>query len=142
MEYFVMLGKTKAGPYSIEEMREKNLLRPEVMISAQGSGEWLKVKDMPELLVASQEKAAVSKPADMPSEEKEYPKSWVFEAILAILFFFPFGLVAFIYALKVEPAFNKGNADQAKIFSLKARNWAIASYITGICVSWIIKGIV
>lgn len=48
MDFYVSLGKTKAGPYSIETMKEKGYWTPDVLVRSENGTEWKRVADLSE----------------------------------------------------------------------------------------------
>lgn len=64
--------------------------------------------------------------------QQHKPTSWLTLSIIAtLIFFLPFGIVALVYASQVNTLYKCGEKDQAQEYSKKARNWIIASVITG-----------
>ena len=61
------------------------------------------------------------------------PANHLIEAILVTIFCcLPFGIVAIIYAAKVEGAFYAGDEDEALRLSQNARKWSIIGLICGL----------
>ncbi len=61
------------------------------------------------------------------------PKSWLLESILVtVLCFLPFGIVAIVYASKVESLFYAGRVEEAGEASRNARKWTKVAFWVGI----------
>ena len=55
-----------------------------------------------------------------------------FAIVVTLLCCVPTGIVAIVYAARVDSLFHAGDPDAAKRASESARNWAIASVVLGL----------
>ncbi len=63
---------------------------------------------------------------------RQKPASHLAWAIVStVLFFIPFGIVAIVFASKVEGLWNRGLYEEAYKASASAKKWALASTILG-----------
>ena len=63
------------------------------------------------------------------------PDNGLVGAILSTLFCcLPFGIAAIVFAAQVDTAWNAGNHTAAHESAEKAKNWTIASVVTGLVV--------
>lgn len=72
------------------------------------------------------------------------PSSYMWLAICStLLCCLPFGIVSIVYASKVDSNWAMGNYEEALANSEKAKNWGLASAITGfvICLVFFIIGL-
>lgn len=61
------------------------------------------------------------------------PPSYLVLSLVVTLFCcLIFGIVGIVYGAKVDPAWNAGMYDQAREYSRKARNWALAGMLLSI----------
>lgn len=140
-EYYVMSGKTRLGPYSIEDLEERQLLKRDALFCLVGEESWQKLQDIPILSdpelrnIAKTESAkSVEIAFRQPVRPDECPKTWMTETIGLLLFCIILGIPALIYALKVEPAYNRGEYEQAAKWSAKAKSFFIGGIIVVIVI--------
>ncbi|HHW80994.1 MAG TPA: DUF4339 domain-containing protein [Bacteroidales bacterium] len=146
-KYFYSDGTNKFGPFSIDELREKNITE-ETLIWFQGLSEWLPARNFSELndifapspppitrssSSTDTSSSAYSQPSS--SHNQQPPKTWLVESILATLFCcLPLGIVGIVNASKVESRFYAGDFDGAQQASADAAKWTKISFGIGIAV--------
>ncbi len=126
MEYYILINNTKQGPFSIEELKTKNISRNS-MIWRMGQSQWLPANQIPELGDLLNQI-----PPEPPSNiSLTPPKTWLLESILVTLFCcLPFGIVGIVNAAKVESTYYSGNTDLAFQYSNNAKKWVIWGFFT------------
>ena len=162
-KYFYTDGTNNFGPFTLEELRLKNITR-ETNVWFQGMSTWEPAGNVPELndlfkLVPpprggsnmNYPASTINQPPPRMNSNVNYgenmrrqtpPKTWLVESILATLFCcLPFGIVGIVNATKVETKFHAGDIDGATIASENARKWTIISFILGIVGGFIAFGI-
>lgn len=72
-EYYYLEGKDQKGPYSVEQLAEKNLTK-ETLIWTEGMDNWQKIKDIPQL---TQHLKPKSVPPPPPSDQEKVSKTEV-----------------------------------------------------------------
>ena len=140
-KYFYSDGTNKFGPFSLEELREKNITR-ETLVWFQGLSEWLPASNFSEL-------NDVFAPSPPPingtdtsrsnvvnnTHHQQPPKTWLVESIRATLFCcLRLGIVGIVNATKVENRFYAGDIDGANRASADAAKWTKISFGIGIAV--------
>ncbi|MBK7172123.1 MAG: CD225/dispanin family protein [Bacteroidales bacterium] len=141
MEYYYTDGVTNFGPYTLDQLKEKNL-SPSTRIWYSGLSGWTAASELPELTgLFSAMNAENATPPPAPAiSSRTYgtipggvPKSWFIEAILVTLFCCqPFGVVAIVYAALVESAISAGNLTEANRVSKLAAKWVKIGFICGL----------
>jgi len=64
------------------------------------------------------------------------PKTYLWWAVVATAFcFFPFGIVALIFAIKTISAFDRGDVQAAEKSSARARRWLKVTIIVGLIIN-------
>lgn len=154
-KYYYTDGQTQFGPFTIEELKEKNLSR-DTLIWFQGINDWTPAKDIPALQEIFQGstpppfQSQTSSPPptppsqsgqkwDWPKEQQSSqtpsvpPKNWLVESILATLFCcLPFGIAGIVNASKVESRFYSGDIDGAKRSAAEAEKWTKVAFYLGL----------
>ncbi|MDE5889737.1 MAG: CD225/dispanin family protein [Bacteroidales bacterium] len=69
-----------------------------------------------------QQVAAVKKASGMEHRPENY---LVLSIIVTVLCCLPFGIAGLIYSTKVDSCWDAGNADGARLYSRKARQWSL-----------------
>jgi hypothetical protein len=139
-KYFYTDGTNKYGPFTLEELQEKNISR-ETKVWFQELKEWQNAGNIPEL----NEIFKLSPPpitntnfsVNNISDIKNHfpPKTWLVESILVTLFCcLPLGIVGIVSAAKVESRFYSGDIEGAKRASEEAKKWTSISFWIGIAV--------
>lgn len=117
MEFYILTNNIKEGPYTLEELHNKNI-NTKTMIWRVGFTNWLPAHQIPEL----SDMLSSLPPDPIPS----LPKTWLLESILVTCFCcLPFGIVGIINATKVENLYNNGNYKLALEQSNQAKKWTL-----------------
>jgi len=136
-KYFYTDGTNYFGPFTLEELREKNITR-DTKVWFQELDEWKPAGTIPEL-------ADIFKFVPPPIENQNSnlnnmenliyqkpPKKWLLEAILVTLFCcVPFGIAGIVNAAKVEDRFYAGDIEGAYRASSKAKLWTTIGFWIG-----------
>lgn len=137
-KYFYTDGTTNFGPFTLEELKEKNISK-ETYIWFQGISDWKQAGTIPELdeIFAfippsfSQGKANQTPPQHPQGQMP--PKTWLIESILAtLLCCLPFGIAGIVFASSVESKFYAGDIEGAYRASSEAKKWTTISFCIGI----------
>lgn len=139
MEYYYTDGTTNYGPFTLDQIKEKNLTA-ETKIWYSGLSGWMAASELPEF---ADRFGTESQPVQTPppiayagnyqSIPGSTPKSWFIEAILVTIFCCqPFGIVAIVYAALVESAISAGNLAEAQRVSKLAGKWTRIGFICGL----------
>lgn len=140
-KYFYSDGVNRHGPYTLDELRSKNITR-QTKVWFQGLNDWRPAGTIPELSSLFDFKpppipdpAVHFKPIDNFSNQKP-PKTWLVESILVTLFCcLPFGIAGIVNASKVESRFFQGDIHGAQRASAEAKKWTMVSFWVGIIIS-------
>lgn len=128
MHYYVLIGGTKKGPLTFEELKESGL-NADTLVWREGLSEWVKaseLEDLTDLLASMPPVPPVA--SESSSKSPECPKTWLVESILATcLCCLPFGVVGIVYAAKVDSAYMQKEYELAAKYSRMARNWTLAA---------------
>ena len=126
MQYYILQNNIKQGPFTEEELSNKNITA-HTMVWRAGFPNWKEAKDVPELTGI-----LTSLPPEPPTQNA-MPKTWLVESILVTLFCcLPFGIVGIIYANKIEEEYNSGRYQQALQHSIQAKKWTFWGCFTGL----------
>lgn len=138
-KYFYSDGTNKFGPFSIEELKYKNITK-DTLVWFQGLSEWLPAHNFSELNdifvpspppVVSNQRAHMNQGYN--THNRQPPKTWLVESILATLFCcLPFGIVGIVNASKVESRFHAGDIDGAYKASAEAGKWTKLGFGIGL----------
>ncbi len=130
MEYFILVNNQKQGPYSIEDLKAKDI-DATTMIWRVGCTDWTsadKLDDLKELLISLPPQTPASKPIIL-------PKTWLVESILVtVLCCIPFGIVGIINATKVESCYINKQYDLAQQHSDNAKKWTLWGFFSSIVI--------
>lgn len=139
-KYFYTDGTNTLGPFTLEELRNKNITR-ETKVWFQELGEWKPAGTIPELTDIFQlVPPAITKPSSNVNSLENLnnlkpPKTWLIESILVTLFCcLPFGIAGIVNASKVESRFYAGDIDGANRSSIGAKKWTIVSFWVGFAI--------
>ncbi len=136
--FYIDANFKQQGPCSIEELRAVGITRQTKVWSAD-MPDWAEAGAVPELktLFEMTPPPAAGNMQNIASAQK--PCSCLVWAILSTIFCcLPFGIVSIVFAAKVDSAWSEGNYDLARESAVKARNWAIASAVSGVAISAIV----
>lgn len=136
-KYFYADGTKSLGPFTIEELKEKNITR-ETKVWYQGLEDWhpagtlQELGDIFKLMPPSVMKEGAGNKF-VGATTQQPPKTWLVESILVTLFCcLPFGVVGIINAARVESRFYAGDIDGAIIASNEAKKWTKIGFWLGI----------
>jgi len=142
-KYYYTDGTNNYGPFSMEELKEKNISR-DTLVWFQGLSEWKRAVDIAELKgiffysppPLKKEVATTNVHIEDGSfNQNQPPKTWLLESILATLFCcLPFGIAGIVNAAKVESRFYAGDIEGAKRASQEAGKWTKVSFWIGVIV--------
>jgi hypothetical protein len=143
-KYFYTDGTNNFGPFSLDELKEKNITR-ETKVWFQELGDWKKAGEVPELFELfkllpppppESSNVYVNTAIQNPTINQRPPKNWLTESILVTLFCcLPFGIAGIVNASKVESLFNSGDINGANIASEKAKKWTTTGFWIGLVIS-------
>ena len=134
-KYFYSNGTDKLGPFSLEELKEKNI-GSDTQIWFEGLDEWKPASEFPELsnlfgLTPPPVPGTGSNVKNTGSNRP--PKTWLVESILATLFCcLPFGIAGIVNASKVESRFHAGDIEASERASAEAKKWTTISFGVGL----------
>lgn len=127
MEYYIIIGKTKLGPFPKEELVQKGITTNSLVWCA-GMSEWKKASEVADLADILQQM-----PPEPPQSMRIMPRTWLLESILITLFCcLPFGIVGIINATRVENLYLSGQYDMAEYYSREAKKWTIWGLVSSI----------
>jgi len=151
MEYFITDGVSNFGPFTLDQLREKNI-NPATKIWYSGLTGWTAAGEIPELAaLLSSTPPPISPPSPPFSPpvfnyaQNKPPKTWLVESILVTLFCcLPFGIAGIIYASRVESKFYAGDQQGALLASQDAGRWTKIGFWVGLVslIIWVIFVIV
>jgi len=135
-EYYYTDGINRFGPYSFEELKQKNISR-DTLVWHKGLDYWKKAGETNELsrLFHSEPPPidTISTTDKQQNTKGPPPKSWLAESILVTLFCcLPFGIAGIVNASKVESRFNGGDIAGAERASDEAKKWTQISFWLGL----------
>lgn len=167
-KYFYTDGANNFGPFTLEELRLKNITR-ETQVWFQGMSNWESAGNVPELnelfkLVPPPREGFNVNYPETRVNQPDYnqpppranvnvnygenagrripPKTWLVESILATLFCcLPLGIVGIVNATSVESKFQAGDIQGATLASENAKKWTVISIVLGIVGGFIAFGI-
>lgn len=126
MSYYLLVNNVKEGPYSFEELFGKNI-KPNTLVWRQGFPNWKAAKDVQELSTVIYTSPPESKHSNL------MPKTWLVESIIVTFCCcLPTGIIAIIYAAKVENYYRHAMYEQAIKSSQKAQKWVYLSPLFGL----------
>lgn len=156
------------GPFNIDELKMKNIT-PDTMIWFSGLPNWLEAGKIPALSflfnstqaqASTQQQSVPNNAAQQPRmyqsnvygnygapirnnemEIRPMPKSWLIESVLVTVFCsLIFGIIAIVYASKVESAYYAGDYETSLNSSKKAKMWLLIG--VGISVGLVVLAII
>lgn len=126
MEFYILQNNLKEGPYSLEELGNKNI-NTNTLVWRTGFKNWTPVKDVPEL------SDLLSNLPPIPPGSQPVVKTWLAESILVTIFCcLPFGIVGIINASRVSSLYVQGNYEEAKKVSSNAGKWTKIGFFIGL----------
>lgn len=144
MQYYYTDGRERYGPFSMEQLKERNITL-DTLVWKEGMADWLPAKQLEELQSLLTPTApesllvpppfttaspfAINTPLEMP------PKNWLVESILVTIFCcLPLGIVGIINATKVESLWVAGQREAAFKASQEAGKWVKIAFFSGIVI--------
>ena len=125
-QYYYTDGKERYGPFTIDQLRERNLTC-ETLVWKEGMSDWQPAKNQSDLNALFFATESFQPPASIPYSPPLHgipPKNWLIESIIVTLICcLPLGIVAIINATKVETLWNNGQRDAALKASQEAGKW-------------------
>jgi hypothetical protein len=127
--YFYTDGVNNFGPFSLEELKEKNISR-ETLVWFQELKEWKpagSVIELSEIFKLAPPPIKNTNSTNTKTENiktQQPPKTWLLESILVTLFCcLPLGIVGIVNSSKVESKFYSGDIEGANKLSTEAKKW-------------------
>lgn len=138
--YYINSANQQVGPVSIEALKVAKITA-DTMVWRQGLKDWKHAIELPELLpIIDRTPNVETYPMDATYMTK--PSNYLGLAIFSTICCQPIlGIVAIIYAAKVNDNWRNGFYDDAVSNSGKARAWSIASIFVGIFLAFLLKDI-
>lgn len=131
MEFYILQNNKKQGPYSLEELSNKNI-NADTMVWNVGLSNWKPAKTVSEL------SDLLSNLPPVPPPSQSMPKTWLVESILVTCFCcLPFGIVGIINATKIETLYSSGAYAQALYYSKQAKKWTLWGFFTAMALFFI-----
>jgi Interferon-induced transmembrane protein/GYF domain 2 len=134
-QYYYTDGKERFGPFSVEELQDKNLT-PDTLVWKEGLVDWVPARNLQDLQSLFDMSAPFPPPVGMPLSNQVAqapPKNWLIESILVtILCCLPLGIVGIIYASRVDTLWKNGQWDEAYKASQEAGKWVKMGLILGV----------
>ncbi len=140
VSYYYIDRNTNAqyGPFPVEELKRKGIT-PNTLVWSNGMADWVEAGKVPELSNLFYNSGYSSTTPPQPGysagsgngnvnipEMRPMPKNWFVEAILLTLLCSPiFGIIAIIYANKVESRYYAGDYDGAVSSAKSAKMWVL-----------------
>lgn len=119
MDFYVLINNTKQGPFSMEELANKDIT-VNTKVWAVGFSNWKSAKEVPEL------SGILSSLPPEPPIINTLPKTWLVESILiTCICCLPFGIMGIVNATKIETLYSNGQYEQALYRSSQARKWVL-----------------
>jgi len=143
-KYFYMEGNQKLGPFTLEELKKRNIRR-ETPVWCHPMPDWKPAGEMPELeevfsMIPPDYKSGASgqNSSAFTGSKPIMPKSWLIESILVTIFCcLPFGIVGVVYASRVDSKYAQGDYDGSNQASREAGRWTQIGFFLGIA-AWIV----
>lgn len=151
MQYWINHNGVQSGPLEIDAIKEMGLTS-KAYVWHEGLSEWVNITQVPSLQgmyamvnepaeamtgqpVHPVQQPMSAQPAQQPIQEAAAvcpPTNLVWAIITTVLCCLPAGIVAIVYALKVQNKYREGDLEGAKRASETGAWWCIASIILGI----------
>lgn len=161
-KYFYAEGDKSYGPFSIEELKEKNISK-ETLVWFEELGDWKPAGSVDELKEifkltppplakkgipnekgessksspthVSQNNLKSNKMENTENQNQKPPKTWLVESILVTLFCcLPFGIAGIVNAARVESRFYAGDVEGSQRASDQAGKWTKIGFWIGLAV--------
>lgn len=123
MDFYIDLRGTKAGPYSLENLKEKGYWKPERLVCRQGDSEWIRIADIRE-----EDLRAIPDDLSATHDRKpEPPEKLSREAGRIMVLIFPLFILAMLYQKKAEFYYRQGDYELAEKYSQKVHDCVVVS---------------
>lgn len=156
-QYYYASGDQQLGPFTIEELKSKNLNK-DVYVWYEGLSDWTRAGDLPELSSLFEvtydtpqqptvnptppppANTGYQQPQNQGGYQQQYqqpqgvkPKTWLVESILSTLFCcLPAGIAGIVFASKVDTLWAQGDIAGAEKASKDAKLWTTISFGVGL----------
>lgn len=142
--YWIIIDGVQQGPFTLDEVKARGDLRSSTPVWREGMPDWGVAEELPELW--DEEPQSCYAPQEpvyggqtlrnagrvMHSDEKP-PRNYLVWAIIATICCCVLtGIVAIVYASKVNPAVQTGDMAAAREASDKAALWCVISFVAGL----------
>ena len=142
MKYWFIQNGVQLGPVEAEDLRKLSL-SGDTPVWSEGMADWQKAKDVPELAdLFNIPTYTAPQPQQQPEQTqtdfnaqawRPQPETYLVWNILALVFCcVPLAIPGIVYSAMVSSRYQSGDYDGAVRASNTARNWLIASVVTGI----------
>lgn len=135
-EYYYLVGQSKMGPYSLDELLKQPISR-DTKVWYSGLPDWVDAVDMPEFANFFTSPPPPPPPSATPPPPRPtnigdnrqrpnapMPKSWLIESILVTVFCcLPFGIAGIVFASRVESRYYAGDLEGAQYNAREAAKW-------------------
>lgn len=129
MKFYILSNGIKQGPFSLEELANKDIT-PNTMVWSIGFNNWKRAKEVNEL-----SELLSSLPPELPSATP-MPKTWLIESIIVTcLCCLPFGVAGIINSSKVETKYQNGEYEKALHYSQQAKKWILWGIFTTLIIA-------
>lgn len=129
-KYYYLEGTVKQGPFTLEELRKKNLTRNTLvwchpMPEWRPAGELAELEELFSLIPPDINSKSEGQQRATPSGQRPVmPRTWLVESILVMLFCcLPFGIAGLVYAARVDSKYYEGDYAGAEQASREAGKW-------------------
>ncbi len=143
MNYWIIRDEKTSGPFSVDDLRQMRI-SADTPVWYQGLSGWTPAGSIAGLeslftvgMAAQQFVPAAGETsrsgAVVADGSAECPPNYLVASIvMTILFFLPAGVVAIIFASKVNPLYRRGEVIKARKMSERAALWTILSLVIGL----------
>lgn len=136
-QFYYTDGKERFGPFSLDELKEKNI-KDETLVWKEGLPDWVPARNLRELESLFSTAGVFPPPLSGSYGDpvvEAPPKNWLIESILVtILCCLPLGIVGIVYASKVDTLWSTGQREAAYKASQEAGKWVKLGAILGLIV--------
>lgn len=139
MDYYILLGNERRGPYSREALRDMRITAA-TLLWREGLTDWTPAGGLPELYDILEPATGAQQYAAEPAPPM--PKTWLAESILVtLLCCLPCGVVGIIYAAQVSSRYAAGDYDAAAHDSRIAGLWTKIGFFS-VLILYVVGGLV
>lgn len=139
MDYYILFGNERRGPYSREALREMRITAA-TLLWREGLTDWTPAGGLPELYDILE--PATGAPQYVAEPAPPMPKTWLAESILVtLLCCMPCGVVGIIYAAQVSSRYAAGDYDAAAHNSRIAGIWTKVGFFS-VLILYVLGGLI